>query len=512
MLVKINTAALNGLTVLPVSTEINTEKGDIFFMVGLPDNAVRESRQRVHSALTNSGYHLPIMNVTVNFAPADVRKEGSGYDLPLAIGLLAATKLVSTDLLPRCMLVGELGLDGTLRPVKGALPIAIKAREMGYDFLVVPHDNVREAGVVNKLRVYGAETLKEVVELLNGTPTLSPVEIDTRAEFYAAQSDYPLDFADVKGQEQVKRACEVAAAGGHNILLVGSPGCGKSMMAKRIPSILPQLTLAESLETTQIHSVAGKLEHSTSLIKQRPFRSPHHTISDVALIGGGTNLQPGEISLAHNGVLFLDELPEFSRSALETLRQPLEDRVITISRAKYSATLPCSFMLVASMNPCPCGYYNHPTHACECDPGQIQRYMNKISGPLLDRIDLQVEVTPVPLEDLSHAPTGEPSSVIRERVVRARAIQSERFANEPGIHCNAQMSARLLEKYARPDDAGAQRLSFAMKKLDLSARAYERILKVARTIADLDGAAQIGAKHVSEAVSYRNLDRHTWGE
>lgn len=512
MLVKVNTAALNGLTAMHVLTEINTGRGDNYLMVGLPDNAVRESRMRVNSALFNSGHHLPEMSVTVNFAPADVRKEGSGYDLPLAIGLLAAVKLVPTTLLDRCMLVGELGLDGGLRPIKGALPIAIKARELGYEYLVVPRDNVREAGVVNRLKVYGADTLNEVVDLLKGTPTLQPVDIDTRAEFYAAQTNHALDFADVKGQEQVKRACEVAAAGGHNILLVGSPGCGKSMMAKRIPSILPQLTLAESLETTQIHSVAGKLDRTTSLITQRPFRSPHHTISDVALIGGGANLQPGEISLAHNGVLFLDELPEFSRAALETLRQPLEDRVITISRAKYTATLPCAFMLVAAMNPCPCGYYNHPSHGCSCSPGQIQRYMSKISGPLLDRIDIQVEVTPVPLEELARAPKGEPSSAIRDRVLRARAIQTARFKDEPGIHCNAQMSARLLEKYARPDEAGAQRLAFAMKSLDLSARAYERILKVARTIADLDGAECLGPEHISEAVSYRNLDRNSWGE
>ncbi len=516
MLVKIQTAALNGLTALSVTAEINVTKGGgtegAFLMVGLPDNAVRESRMRVEGALFNSGYHLPQFKVTINLAPADIRKEGSGYDLPLAIGLLAATKLIGTDRIGNFMMVGELGLDGTIRPVKGALPIAIKAREMGVEALIVPYDNAREAGVVNKLKVYGAHTINEVTDLLNGNLTLQPTEVNTREEFYAAQSAYPLDFADVKGQETVKRACEVAAAGGHNILLVGSPGCGKSMMAKRIPSILPQLTLGESLETTQIHSVAGRLERGTSLIAQRPFRSPHHTISDVALIGGGNILQPGEISLAHNGVLFLDELPEFSRSALETLRQPLEDRIITISRAKYNATLPCSFMLVAAMNPCPCGYYHHPSKPCVCRPGQIQRYMNKISGPLLDRIDIQVEVTPVPIEELANAPAGESSQAIRERVIRARAIQSERFANVKGVYCNAQMSARLLEQYARPDAEGAKRLSMAMKALDLSARAYERILKVARTIADLDGKENIEAAHVAEAVSYRNLDRNSWGE
>lgn len=512
MLVKINTAAVNALTAMPVFLEVNTSKGNEFFMVGLPDNAVRESRTRVEGALQNSRYYLPQRKTTVNFAPADVRKEGSGYDLPLAVGLLAANDLVPTDALGRYMFVGELGLDGTLRPVKGALPIAIKARELEYEYLIVPEENVREAAVVNRLKVYGAHTLTEVVELLKGEPVLQPTEINTREEFYAAQADYPYDFSDVKGQENVKRAFEVAAAGGHNLLLIGSPGCGKSMMAKRLPSILPQLTLSESLETTQIHSVAGKLDSEVSLIARRPFRSPHHTISDVALIGGGMTFQPGEISLAHNGVLFMDELPEFSRSALETLRQPLEDRVITISRAKYTATLPCSFMLIASMNPCPCGYYNHPTHACVCSPGQIQRYMNRISGPLLDRIDIQVEVTPVPLEELANAPRGESSASIRERVVRARDVQTERFKALSGVYCNAQMSARLLEEYARPDAAGAEMLGKAMKALDLSARAYERILKVARTIADLDGAEHIGAKHVAEAVGYRNLDRGTWGE
>ena len=512
MLVKVNTAAVNGLTAMPVFLEVNTTKGEDFFMVGLPDNAVRESKMRVDGALMNSNFRLKRSQITVNFAPADVKKEGSGYDLPLAIGLLAADNLVPAGALEKCMLVGELGLDGTLRPIKGALPIAIKARALEYDHLIVPVENVREAAVVNRLKVYGAHHLTEVVDFLNGSDALQPTEVNTREEFYAAQADYPYDFSDVKGQENVKRAFEVAAAGGHNIILIGSPGCGKSMMAKRLPSILPQLTLSESLETTQIHSVAGKLGSNVSLIAQRPFRSPHHTISDVALIGGGTNFQPGEISLAHNGVLFMDELPEFSRSVLETLRQPLEDREITISRAKYTATLPCSFMLVASMNPCPCGYYNHPTHPCVCTPGQIQRYMNKISGPLLDRIDIQVEVTPVPLEDLANAPLGESSAEIRKRVIAARAIQTERFKDIQGVYCNAQMSSRLLEEYAQLDAEGSERLGMAMKALDLSARAYERIRKVARTIADLDGALYVGAKHVAEAVGYRNLDRGGWGE
>ena len=512
MLVKVHSAAVNGLTAMSVFIEINVTKGQEFFMVGLPDNAVRESRTRVGNALMNSGFHLPQASITVNFAPADVKKEGSGYDLPLAIGQLAAAKIVPEASLEGAVFVGELGLDGSIRPVKGALPIAIKARELGYESLFVPQQNVREAAVVNRLKVYGVEKLSEVVDFLNGRISILPKVVNTREEFYAAQTDYPFDFADVKGQENVKRAFEVAAAGGHNLMLIGSPGCGKSMMAKRLPSILPQLTLAESLETTQIHSVAGKLDKQTSLIARRPFRSPHHTISDVALIGGGVNFQPGEISLAHNGVLFLDELPEFNRTALETLRQPLEDRVITISRAKYTATLPCSFMLIASMNPCPCGYYNHPTHACSCTPGQVQRYMSKISGPLLDRIDLQVEVTPVPLQELTEAPRGEASADIRERVIKARAIQTQRFANEKGIHCNAQMSAKLLEKYARPDERGAECLTLAMKKLNLSARAYERILKVARTIADIEGAETIAAHHIAEAVNYRKLDRGGWGE
>lgn len=516
MLSKVNSAALSGLEAMPVSLEINTMKSQsqnsLFLMVGLPDSAVRESRTRVESALFNSGFHLPPVSVTVNFAPADVRKEGSGYDLPLALGLLAANKLVRQEAFGGTMFVGELGLDGSLRPVRGALPIAIKARELGYGNLVVPMANIREAGVVNKLRVFGAERLADVVDWLAGKAGLAEAKIDTRGEFLAADDGDSPDFADVKGQQQVKRACEVAAAGGHNILLVGSPGCGKSMIAKRIPSILPKLTLSESLETTQIHSVAGKLGSGTSLITRRPFRAPHHTISDVALIGGGATFQPGEISLAHNGVLFLDELPEFNRQALETLRQPLEDRRITVARAKYSVTLPCSFMLVASMNPCPCGYYNHPTRTCTCNPGQRKRYMGRVSGPLLDRIDIQVEVTPVPVSELSKAPAGEPSRVIRERVVKAREIQSRRFAGCKGIHCNAQMTDSQLEQFARPDSEGADRLARAMKALDLSARAYSRILKVARTIADLDGEEQILSRHIAEAVSYRNLDRSGWGE
>ena len=522
MLVKVFSAALSGLRAMPVVVEVNSfaSKIPMFTLVGLPDNAVRESTTRVRSAIANSQFKLPQMSYTVNFAPADVKKEGSGYDLPLAVGLLAAANLVETTRMEKTLLIGELGLDGSIRPVRGALPIAVKARKEGYENLIVPHDNVREAAVVNQIKVYGAERLTDVVDFLNGKLSLTQTIVNTRAEFYAAQTDNALDFAEVKGQENVKRAFEVAAAGGHNIILIGSPGCGKSMMARRLPSILPGLTLAESLETTEIHSVAGKLGSETSLIAQRPFRSPHHTISDVALIGGGTNFQPGEISLAHNGVLFLDELPEFSRAALETMRQPLEDRQITISRTKYSTTIPCNFMLVASMNPCPCGYHNDPTHHCSCTPGQIQRYMSKISGPLLDRIDLQIEIQAVPFAQLSQMQPGESSATIRERVIRARKIQEERYSSLPvgegggkaRIHCNAQMTERMLHQFAESDAASLEMLRKAMERFKLSVRAYTRILKVARTIADLEGSEKVQRQHIAEAIGYRSLDRETWGE
>ena len=501
MLVKVFGAAMQGIDALTVTIEVNCSQGIHFYMVGLADTAVKESHERIRSALQHNGYKFPHRQLIINLAPADLRKEGSAYDLPLAIGILAAAEEISAEKLGRYMIMGELSLDGSILPIRGALPIAILARAQGFDGLIVPRANVREAAVDN---------IKEVVDFFNGDRELTPTVIDTRAEFFAAQNNFDLDFADVKGQENVKRAFEVAAAGGHNLIMIGPPGAGKSMMAKRIASILPPLTLHEALETTKIHSVAGKMERNGTLLTQRPFRAPHHTISSVALVGGGTFPQPGEISLAHNGVLFLDELPEFSRQVLEVMRQPLEDRKITVARAKYTIEYPASVMLVASMNPCPCGYYNHPEKKCICQPGAVQRYLNRISGPLLDRIDIQVEIVPVPFEKLSDSRQGEPSAAIRERVVRAREIQSERFKDIPGIYCNAQMNSRLLNTFARPDEAGLALLRTAMTRLNLSARAYDRILKVARTIADLAGSDNLLAEHIAEAINYRNLDRENW--
>lgn len=510
MLVKLYGAAVQGIDATIVTIEVNSSRGIKFFLVGLPDSAVKESHERIMSALNVNGYKIPGCQIVVNMAPADIRKEGSSYDLPLAIGIMAATGIVSSEKLGQYLIIGELSLDGSLQPIKGALPVAIAARAQGFKGFILPKQNAREAAVVNNLDVYGVDNIKEVVDFFNGTHNLEPTIVHTREEFYQNQSDFPFDFADVKGQENVKRALEVAAAGGHNIIMIGAPGSGKSMMAKRLPSILPPLTLSESLETTKIHSVAGKLGKDISLIATRPFRSPHHTISQVAMVGGGTNPHPGEISLAHNGVLFLDELPEFNRSVLEVLRQPLEDRHITISRAKYVLDYPASFMLVASMNPCPCGYYNHPTRNCVCSPGQVQRYLNKISGPLLDRIDIQVEIVPVPFEKISEREKGESSAAIRERVIKARKIQEKRFEKEKGIHCNAQMTSSLLHIHAQPDAQGLNLLKNAMTRLNLSARAYDRILKVSRTIADLEGSHEILSSHIAEAISYRNLDRENW--
>ncbi len=510
MLSKVFAAAVRGIDAIAVTCEMKIDPGVGFTIVGLPDTAVKESAERVRCAILQAGLRWPRKNTVINMSPADIKKEGAAFDLPLAIGILAADEQLPSEPLQRYMLMGELSLDGTVRPIRGALPMAILARSMGLDGFIVPRENALEAAIVNQLAVYGVDNVSQVIEFMQGKRELEPTVVDTRAEFAKAQGTFPCDFADVKGQENVKRAFEVACAGGHNIMLIGSPGSGKSMMAKRLPSILPPLSLAEALETTKIHSVAGKLDSGTTLLTMRPFRSPHHTISPVALVGGGTNPMPGEISLAHNGVLFLDELPEFNRGALEVMRQPLEDRMITISRAKYTTSYPASFMLVSSMNPCPCGYYGHPTKQCVCTPYQRQHYMSKISGPLLDRIDLQIEVQPVTFDQLADKQPGEPSEAIRRRVIQARALQAQRFADSPGTYCNAQMTPSMIHRWAEPDAAGLQRLKRAIESMNMSARAYDRILKVARTIADLEGSATVLDDHINEAINYRTLDRSNY--